>query len=304
MQKASRESESHGSDFNETLISVIIPTFTHVNLLQRSVSSALSQTHRNVEVIIVDDGSPEDVKDVLSNFDDSRLIYLGRLVNQGVAAARNWGIRNARGRYIAFLDSDDDWKNSKLEAQLSRLYLKGPSYKACYTRREKVDDTTGRMIDLSTYDKEDILSDTLYRSRILMSSLLVEKDLLLDVKGFDERIRIGEDWELYIRLAQRTFFAYVEKPLTRYHFHDGQVTRTFDGNKTYVESLRIILDEHEDLYRKDRRAWGSLLYQLGYYQMTCGMKKEAKNSFLSSIRHYPIQKNAYLSLARMVKGWD
>jgi hypothetical protein len=126
---------------------------------------------------------------------------------------------------------------------------------------------------------------------------------LLDVGGFDERISIGEDWELYLRLAPRTLFAYVSEPLTIYHFHEDQITKTFDGNKAYVESLRIILKKHEDLYRKNRKAWSSLLNRIGYYQMTCGQRKAARNSFLHSVIHYPFQKAGYASLARMIKGW-
>jgi glycosyltransferase involved in cell wall biosynthesis len=300
------ELENHPSGLDETpLVSVITPAYKHVNLLPRAVLSALSQTHHQLEVIVVDDGSPEDVKAALSAFDDPRLIYLRREKDQGVAAARNWGIENSEGGYIAFLDSDDEWKGTKLEAQLSRLKLKGPSFKACYTRREQVDDATGKVTNLSPYDKEgDVLADTLYRPRFLLSSVMVERDLLLKVRGFDERIRFGEDWELYLRLAQRTLFAFVDEPLTLYHSHKGQVTNTQDGNKSYVESLRMILEKHQDLYRKDRKAWSSLLNQIGYYQMTCGMKKEARSSFLSSIRHDPYQKRAYVSLARMIKGWN
>jgi len=288
-----------------TLVSVIIPAYNRVDLLRRSVPSALSQTHHHLEVIVVDDGSTEDVKGALSGFDDPRLSYHRLDKNRGSAAARNWGMEHSKGRYIAFLDSDDEWREAKIEAQLARLRLKGPAYKACYTKRERIDDATGKTVDFSEYGKEGgVLADTLYRTRFGLSSLIVERCMLLEIKGFDERVRIAQDWELYLRLAQRIIFAYVDEPLTRYHRHEGQISNTYEGNKDYVESLSIIYDKHRDLYRKDRKARGALLNQIGYYQMTCGQRKAARGSFLSSIRHDPLQKRAYVSLARMVKGWN
>ena len=287
------------------LVSVVIPAYNRVNLLPRAVSSALSQTHQDLEVLVVDDASAEDIRGILSTYHDPRLIYHRLDKNQGSSAARNWGIANAKGRYVAFLDSDDEWRPTKLEAQLARLKLKGPGYRACYTKREKVDDVTGKTIDFTTHKVEgDILADTLYRTRLLLSSLVVERSLLLEVGSFDERIRIAQDWDLYLRLAQRTLFAYVDEPLTLYHLHEGQISNTYDGNKAYVESLSLIYEKHKDLYRRDKKARGELLNQIGYYQMTCGMRKEARRSFLGSIRHDPLQKRAYVSLARMVKGWN
>ena len=300
------ESEFHPSGLDKaTLVSVIIPTYNRVDLLRRSVSSVLSQTHHHLDVMVVDDGSTEDVKEVMSEFDDPRLSYHRLDKNRGSAAARNWGISHSNGQYIAFLDSDDDWREAKIEAQLARLRLKGPDYKACYTKRERIDDVTGKTVGFSEYGQEgDLLADTLYRTRVGLSSLIVVKDLLLEIKGFDERMRFAQDWELYLRLAPLTLFAYVDEPLTRYHYHDGQVSKTYDGNKAYVESLSMIYGTHKDLFRKDRKAWGAILNQIGHYQMTCGLKKEARSSFLCSIRHNPLQKGAYVSLARMVKGWN
>lgn len=289
-----------------TLVSVIIPAFNRVQLLYRSVSSALGQTHRGLEVIVVDDGSIEDVKGALSGFHDPRLSYHRRDENLGVSAARNHGISLSKGRYIAFLDSDDDWRDSKVEAQLARLRLKGPEYRVCYTRSARVDDVTGDVVGCSKYEKEgDPLDDLLYQTRMATSSLMVERDLLMSIHGFDERMHWGEDWDLYLRLAQHSPFAYVDEPLTRYHVHSqGQTSAKTEKNPVIAESLSILYQKHLDLFQKDRKARGKLLTTIGYYQASCGQTKAARRSFLRSILHDPLQKAAYISLARSIKGWE
>ena len=92
--------------------------------------------------------------------------------------------------------------------------------------------------------------------------------------------------------------------MTVYHRHQGQISNSYEGNQDYVRSLGIILDEHRDLFRRDRKAWADLLNQIGYYQMSCGEAKAAMRSLLGSIAHRPWQKPAYLMLARMARGWD
>jgi glycosyltransferase involved in cell wall biosynthesis len=238
-----------------TMVSVIIPAFNRVELLGRAVRSVLRQTHSNLELIIVDDGSREDVRGALSEFRDAKLNYHRRESNLGISAARNYGIHLSKGEYIAFLDSDDEWTDRKLTSQLARLRGKGAEYRVCYTRSERFDDTLGRKEAISEYQREGhILNDLLHKTRMATSSLLVEKKLLEEVRGFDEEIRWGEDWDLYIRLADRSPFACVDEPLTIYHLHDhGRASDNIERDCRTVESLNIIGEKNQQIGRASCR---------------------------------------------------
>ena len=101
-----------------TTVSVIIPTCNRAHLIGRAVKSVLAQTYRDIEVIIVDDGSTDNTEEVVKSFDDPRIRYVKLDVNKGAAAARNAGIRLARGGFVAFQDSDDEWCREKLADQM------------------------------------------------------------------------------------------------------------------------------------------------------------------------------------------
>lgn len=107
------------SRYADTMVSVIIPALNRVELLGRAVRSVLRQTHSNLELIIVDDGSRGDVRGALSEFRDAKLSYHRRESNLRISAARNSGIHLSKGEYIAFLDSDDEWTDRKLTSQLA-----------------------------------------------------------------------------------------------------------------------------------------------------------------------------------------
>ena len=97
-------------------VSVIIPTYNRAHLIGRAIQSVLAQTYQDFEVIVVDDGSTDNTEEVVLNFGSEKMRYIRHGTNRGVAAARNTGIRNARGEYIAFQDSDDEWYPNRLES--------------------------------------------------------------------------------------------------------------------------------------------------------------------------------------------
>lgn len=103
------------------LVSVIIPTYNRANLILQAVKSVLNQTYKNFEIIIVDDGSSDNTEDVINVIHDNRIRYIKHAINKGASAARNTGIREAKGKYIAFQDSDDHWLPDKLEKQVKRI---------------------------------------------------------------------------------------------------------------------------------------------------------------------------------------
>ena len=201
---------SHG------LISVIIPTYNRADCVVRAIESAVRQTYPDLEIIVVDDGSTDGTASLLRAFTCARPFrFLEGNANQGAPAARNRALGFCYGRWVAFLDSDDVWHPRKLERQIEMLTASGPSFRACYTGLADYDDD-GRLCGVSrATDHGDIRAGLMTHNLVgSTSSVLVERDLLSEVGGFAPGLRSCQDWELWIRLAQRTRFACVPEILT------------------------------------------------------------------------------------------
>ncbi len=115
------------------LVSVIIPTYNRAKTLPRAIKSALSQSYKNIEVIIVDDGSTDNTEEIVKNYQDSRIVFLKHITNEGCAAALNTGISNVKGEYVAFLDSDDEWLPTKIEKQMVKFKYVDENVGVIYT---------------------------------------------------------------------------------------------------------------------------------------------------------------------------
>ncbi|HKX11261.1 MAG TPA: glycosyltransferase family A protein [Stellaceae bacterium] len=204
------QARSHG------LISVIIPTYNRAGRVMRAIESAVGQTYADLEIIVADDGSTDGTPDLLRDFSCARPFrFLESNANRGAPAARNRALGFCEGRWVAFLDSDDVWHPRKLERQIEKLTASGAEFRACYTGLADYDDA-GRLCGVSrATDHGDIRGGLMTHNLVgSTSSVLVERDLLRDVGGFAPGLRSCQDWELWIRLAQRTKFACVPEILT------------------------------------------------------------------------------------------
>ena len=210
-----REAERAVSRYPD-LISVVIPTFNRARRIGRAIASVARQTYPALEIIVVDDGSRDGTAELVRSLDcprPLRLVELGG--NQGAPAARNRGIVESAGRWVAFLDSDDAWHPRKLERQMEALSASGPGFGACYTGLAAYDDA-GALRGVSRATEQGDIHAALMTHNLVgsTSSVLVRKDLLLDVDGFVPALRSCQDWDLWVRLAGRTRFACVPEILT------------------------------------------------------------------------------------------
>lgn len=209
-------------------VSVIIPVYNRADVLPRAMNSVLDQTFEDFELIIVDDGSTEDIEAVVDGYDDPRVTYLPHLRNRGGSAARNTGIQHATGEYVAFLDSDDVWRPEKLERQVRLLESRGDDWVAAYCGVESVfPDRWGALkkqaLSLlprghSTTDAEggseliaEVLCDRLHTSA--GSTLLVRGDVAEAIDGFDESFDRFQDPEFLIRVLEQGKLGVVDEPL-------------------------------------------------------------------------------------------
>lgn len=206
-------------------VSVVIPTYNRAPLLGRSVRSVLAQSFEDFEVIVVDDGSTDETAAVVEACGDQRVRYVRLPRNVGAGAARNAGVRAARGRFLAFQDSDDEWLPSKLAKQLE-VFGRGPArLGVVYSdmRLIRADGTetyfaaprvlAGRLIDPAT---------RFYQVHNLgIQSAVIRRECLEAAGRFDERLPTFEDLEMFIRLSRHCDFRCLPEPLVNYYDTQG-----------------------------------------------------------------------------------
>jgi glycosyltransferase involved in cell wall biosynthesis len=245
-----------------SLISVIIPTYNRKILLPRAIDSVLAQKGADFEIIIVDDGSTDDTESIVRGTRTSHLgtrknekpnesrvpspeIRVFRQENRGPAAARNIGIKEARGDWIAFLDSDDEWKPGKLKAQLE-FFRENPEYLICQTEEVWVRNGV-RVNPMKKHKKSGgwIFEKCLPLCVVSPSAVMMRRKLLGEVGLFDESLPACEDYDLWLRIAAKYPIGLIEKPyLVKYGGHADQRSREFPAMDRFrIQSLAKILSQ-------------------------------------------------------------
>ena len=222
-------------------VSVIIPTYNRKNLLKRALHSASSQTFVPQEIIVVDDGSSDGTKDwVLERFPYVRYIYQD---NSGVSSARNAGIKEAKGSWIAFLDSDDEWMPDKLEKQEIAINDSKEAW-LCHTNEIWIRNGV-RVNQMKKHQKYggDVFENCLDICRISPSSALIKKEVFEMVGLFDESLKVCEDYDLWLRITAVLPVIFLDEQLiTKYGGHSDQLSRVDNGIEQYrIKSLEKIL---------------------------------------------------------------
>lgn len=284
------------------LVSVVIPTYNHARYLGRALQSVIDQTYTNWEAIVIDNHSKDGTDEVMASFADPRITYL-KIQNNGViAASRNAGIREAKGEWIAFLDSDDWWTADKLKACYESINDK---VDLIYHDLEIVADRPRpfrRKIIKSWQVKPPVLIDLIVRGNaIATSSAVVRAKLLKQINGMNESLDMvaAEDYNTWLRIAQLTNrFKYVSKQLGSYRLHNQGISR-----KDMSVSAQHAVDEFIDLLspqQKDKLEV-HLRYTKGRFEYLAGNTAIAKQNLLFSLRHG--QLSVKLKSALMLISW-
>jgi glycosyltransferase involved in cell wall biosynthesis len=228
-------------------VSVVIPSYNYARYLPAAIESVLAQTFRDFEIIVVDDGSTDDTPQAVRAFDG--VIRYIRQTNQGVSRARNLGISQSRGHYVAFLDADDEWLPEKLEWQIAAL-RDAPTSQACFVTSLVVDES-GKIIVEQRARQPVEHSEELVRFGNIVhgssSSVMCARSLLESVGGFDARLSDCADWDLWIRLVKLTPFLNVDRPLVRIRRHSLSMTRQValrerDSRQVLENALETMVD--------------------------------------------------------------
>jgi len=226
-------------------ISVVIPTFNRISLVARAIDSVLKQSLNPYEIIVVDDGSDDGTSEMIQN--KYKSIKLIQQQNNGVSAARNNGIKHAKGDWIALLDSDDEWTEKKLENQVDRL-IKTPEYDFCHTNEIWIRNGV-RVNQRKKHEKYGgyIFDKCLDICRISPSSVLFRKNILDHVGWFDDQLPVCEDYDLWLRITAEYRILFIDDPLIiKYGGHDDQLSHGVEGIEFFrIKSLENLLERSE-----------------------------------------------------------
>jgi len=241
----------------KNLVSVVIPTFNRAWTLNAAIDSVLAQTHDPLEIIVIDDGSTDTTPDLLSEY--GNLIQVFTQENCGVSAARNLGIKQSHGEFIALLDSDDAWTREKLSCQME-FFSQNPEALVCQT--EEIWIRKGRRVNPKIKHQKPsgmIFEPSLHLCLVSPSAVMIRKKLFDRVGGFNENFPVCEDYDLWLRIAAHTPIFLIDKPCTIKHGgHEDQLSAHHSQDKYRIASI-VGLIQSGSLSREQDRLAASVL---------------------------------------------
>jgi len=280
---------------SEPSVSVIIPTYNRQHMVGRALGSVLTQTCRNIEVIVVDDGSSDDTEYEIARIDDVRIRYMRHTINRGAPAARNSGFAAARGKYVAFLDSDDEWLPDKLEKQLQLFHGTTETVGVVYAGFSYVYEKTGEIISEVIPTRRGYVYEEMLRSCIIGSPTpLIKRDCFEKTGLFDETLPGCQDWDMWIRLAQRYEFEFVPEILARHYAHGQQISVDL---RAKIEGKGLVIKKYASELLRHPGIYGAHLEWLGILLSLAGDRRGARKHFIKAVRVTPSRLTGYMHLA-------
>ncbi len=280
-------------------VSVIVPVFSRADTIGRALESVLSQTFSDYEIVVVDDGSTDDTCRIIEQIQTDRLTLIRHASNRGPAAARNTAINASRGRWIAFLDSDDAWRPEKLERQVAILDKAAANIAACATGFCLHRD--GRAFEVN----QDIPPDR-FRRDILFgctispgSTLMVDRAAFDKIGLFDEQMLRLEDWDWLLRFSEQFNIAFDPAPLADIYQADPTGRNSSGDPDAVFDAIRRIEEKHLPrlpLAARKRQLRSSLLVESAGVYYRRGQSLRAAGCVLASFLFFPMRNAAFFSM--------
>jgi len=269
-----------------TKISVIVPTYNRADIISETIGSVLNQTYQNFEIIVVDDGSIDNTREIIVNINDPRIKYIYQ-ENAGPSAARNNGIKNAQGEYVAFLDSDDIWLPEKLEKQVNIIndnpdigmvscWAEGVSHdlkQVLYRKASKIN-CQKDFIRGMLFDPDNTINGT--------PTFVIKKEYFDKVGYFPENMKLLEDWDMWFRAALESEYCCINEVLAKFRTHSSlstsiNINEAEDLYLTFLERAISNKKLSSELLRKKNSIYSNAYYKMALWGL-CRSDKDISAS--------------------------
>ncbi|UWR25829.1 glycosyltransferase [Sulfitobacter sp. S223] len=290
----------------KSLVSVIIPCRDRQATIAEAVQSVLSQDYTPLEVIVIDDGSRDGTLDVLAAMSDPRLVVLDNKGSQGPSGARNYGVKQAHGDWIAFQDSDDVWLPERLSRQMDRLkqsnHIAGFCAMVIKADTAPQSPATGRVPKHTIGPlSENMLPALLRGSFISTQMLILRRDIFDELGGFDEDFPALVDWELMLRVSKRGTIDFLDEELVIQRMSDNSVTRSVEKRSL---AQRLVMRKHKALFEQDPPANAQHHRRISGGLRALGDYTDARRHAVRALRAQPFAIANAVSLVRaLARGW-
>ncbi|MEZ4599309.1 MAG: glycosyltransferase family 2 protein [Syntrophotaleaceae bacterium] len=272
-------------------VSVVVPTCNRAHMIEKAINSVLNQTFEDLELIVVDDCSEDETAEVVEQIKDPRLKFFRQTERKGAAEARNAGVAVSSGKYLAFLDDDDEWLPDKLQRQLE-VFKTDPEMGMVYSGYYYVNAENNEIYREFQPSWRGKLDDLLLMENCIgtTSSAVVGRDCFNQVGGFDVSLPSSQDWDLWIRIAQVRPIDYVSCPLVKFLNHDARITHNM-GSK--IQGKVKLLKKIMPLVQNKPKVLSHHYFVIGFLYCAKGDVENGKKNLLAAIKKNPVNFRCY-----------
>lgn len=273
------------------LVSVVTATYNMGRYITETIDAVLGQDYPHVESIVVDDGSTDDTMRVLEKYADDPRVRILEQRNAGQTVAKNHGVREARGEFIAFCDADDVWEPHKLSRQVPR-FTESDHVGVVFSDISCIDgDGLPVPVEPMVRSEGKVTAALLVDNFVPFPTAIARAYVLRDFGGFDERLTMSIDYDLWLRISTRFEFAWVREPLARYRIWPGQMShKTGERLDNFFQLLERFLANNPGIVSNSEidRAYAHVHVTRGYWHAREGRRAEAWADYREALRRDPL----------------
>lgn len=288
------------------LVSVITATYNMAGYIGETLDAILAQDYPHIESIIIDDGSTDNTMEVLAPYLKDPRVRVVQQANAGQTVAKNHGLAEAKGEFIAFCDADDTWRQDKLSRQIPEF--ENPEVGVVFSDIICVDGD-GEVIDIPAMERVGgrITAPLLIDNFVPFPTSVARADVLAEANGFDENLTMSIDYDLWLRISVNYLFAYVEEPLANYRIWAGQMSNKRQERLDNFFKLleRFLADNPGVVTRKEQdEAWAHVYVTRGLWHSEEGRKKEAMADYGKAMKLHFFDQRLWRRIAAMILNRD